>query len=51
MPINIAAVPATFLDRARNEGIDALGQPVRRVVARAASRVAMCCVAHVPVKN
>jgi hypothetical protein len=33
MQINIAPVPAAFLDRARNEGIDALGQPVRRVVA------------------
>lgn len=32
MQINIAPVPAVFLDRARNEGIDALGQPVRRVV-------------------
>ena len=33
MQINIAAVPAAFLDRARNEGIDALGQPVRRMTA------------------
>lgn len=33
MQINIAPVPAAFLDRARNEGIDALGQPVRRLVA------------------
>jgi len=33
MQINIAPVPAAFLDRARNEGIDALGQPVRRVTA------------------
>jgi len=33
MQINIAPVPAAFLDRARSEGIDALGQPVRRVVA------------------
>jgi hypothetical protein len=33
MQINIAPVPSAFLDRARNEGIDALGQPVRRVVA------------------
>lgn len=32
MQIHIAPVPAAFLDRARNEGIDALGQPVRRVV-------------------
>lgn len=32
MQINIAPVPAAFLDRARNEGIDALGQPVRRFV-------------------
>lgn len=32
MQINITPIPATFLDRARNEGIDALGQPVRRVV-------------------
>jgi len=32
MQINIAPVPSAFLDRARNEGIDALGQPVRRVV-------------------
>jgi hypothetical protein len=32
MQINIAPIPATFLDRARNEGIDALGQPVRRVI-------------------
>jgi hypothetical protein len=33
MQINIAPVPVAFLDRARNEGIDALGQPVRRLVA------------------
>ncbi len=33
MQINIAPVPAAFLDRARNEGIDALGQPVRRMTA------------------
>jgi len=33
MQINIASVPAAFLDRARNDGIDALGQQVRRVVA------------------
>ena len=33
MQINIAPVPSAFLARARNEGIDALGQPVRRVVA------------------
>lgn len=33
MQINIAPVPAVFLDRARNEGLDALGQPVRRVTA------------------
>lgn len=32
MQISIAPIPATFLDRVRNEGIDALGQPVRRVV-------------------
>jgi hypothetical protein len=32
MQIRIAPVPAAFLDRARNDGIDALGQPVRRVV-------------------
>jgi hypothetical protein len=32
MQINIAPIPAAFLDRARNEGLDALGQPVRRVV-------------------
>jgi hypothetical protein len=33
MQIHIAPIPAAFLDRARNEGIDALGQPVRRLVA------------------
>jgi hypothetical protein len=33
MQINIPPVPAAFLDRARNEGIDALGQPVRRLTA------------------
>ncbi len=33
MQISIAPIPAAFLDRARNEGIDALGQPVRRIVA------------------
>lgn len=33
MQINIAPVPAEFLDRARIEGIDALGQPVRRLTA------------------
>lgn len=33
MQISIAPIPATFLDEARNEGIDALGQPVRRVTA------------------
>jgi hypothetical protein len=33
MQIHIAPVPAAFLDRARHEGIDALGQPVRRMTA------------------
>ncbi|MDP9194087.1 MAG: DUF1203 domain-containing protein [Acidobacteriota bacterium] len=33
MQINIAPVPSAFLDRARNEGIDALGQSVRRMTA------------------
>lgn len=29
--MKIATLPAEFLDRARNEGLDALGQPVRRL--------------------
>jgi Protein of unknown function (DUF1203) len=31
--IAIAPLPSTFLDRVRNEGIDDLGQPVRRMIA------------------
>jgi hypothetical protein len=31
--IAIAALPSTFLDRVRNQGIDDLGQPVRRLTA------------------
>ncbi|PYQ31738.1 MAG: DUF1203 domain-containing protein [Acidobacteria bacterium] len=33
MNVTIATIPQTFLDRARNEGLDAQGQPVRRVIA------------------
>lgn len=33
MQISITPIPATFLDRARTAGIDALGQPVRRLTA------------------
>lgn len=33
MNITIAPLPQSFLDRARNEGLDALGQPVRRMIA------------------
>lgn len=33
MNLHIAPIPAAFLDRARRDGLDALGQPVRRVVA------------------
>ena len=33
MRIRIAPVPHPFLDRARSEGLDALGQPVRRMTA------------------
>lgn len=33
MQINIAPIPHPFLERARQEGIDALGQPVRRMIA------------------
>lgn len=33
MNIQIAPIPHSFLDRARNEGLDDLGQPVRRLVA------------------
>ncbi len=31
--VTVAALPAAFLARVRNEGIDDLGQPVKRVVA------------------
>lgn len=31
--MNIAAIPDRFLQRVRNEGLDDLGQPVKRVVA------------------
>ena len=33
MNISIAPIPASFLERVRDEGLDALGQPVKRVVA------------------
>lgn len=33
MSIRIAPLPASFLQKVRNEGIDDLGQPVKRVVA------------------
>jgi hypothetical protein len=33
MNVTVAALPAAFLERVRNEGIDDLGQPVKRVVA------------------
>jgi hypothetical protein len=33
MQINIAPIPTSFLARARDEGLDALGQPVRRMIA------------------
>ena len=33
MRIQIAPIPAPFLDRARTEDLDALGQPVRRLIA------------------
>ncbi|HEX2835031.1 MAG TPA: DUF1203 domain-containing protein [Thermoanaerobaculia bacterium] len=33
MNVTVAALPAAFLDRVRNEGIDDLGQPVKRVIA------------------
>lgn len=32
-PLHVAAIPAAFLDRVRGQGIDDLGQPVKRVVA------------------
>ena len=32
--IAIASLPSTFLDRARTQGIDVLGQPVQRVIAK-----------------
>lgn len=34
MNIAIAPLPTTFLDKVRNEGIDDLGQPVRRLIAK-----------------
>ena len=33
MNLSIAPVPQPFLDRARQDGLDALGQPVRRMIA------------------
>jgi hypothetical protein len=33
VPIRIAAIPNEFLDRVRRDGIDDLGQPVKRVIA------------------
>jgi hypothetical protein len=30
-PLSVAAIPAEFLDRVRQQGIDDLGQPVKRV--------------------
>src|SRR5688500_3708721 len=33
MTVSIAPIPATFLRRVRSEGVDDLGQPVKRVVA------------------
>ena len=33
MSIRIAPLPASFLQKVRNEGIDDLGQPVKRVIA------------------
>lgn len=32
-PIRIAAIPAEFLERVRRDGIDDLGQPVKRLIA------------------
>ena len=34
IPIAIAPIPTRFLERARSAGIDALGQPVRRMIAK-----------------
>jgi hypothetical protein len=34
MPITIAPIPAAFLNRVRSEGLDDLGQAVKRVVAK-----------------
>ena len=34
MNVSIAPIPTQYLDRVRNEGIDALGQPVKRVIAK-----------------
>ncbi len=33
-PVRVAAVPAAFLDRVRTQGIDDLGQQVKRVIAQ-----------------
>jgi hypothetical protein len=32
--VSIAPIPDAFLDRVRGEGVDALGQPVKRVIAK-----------------
>jgi len=34
MPITVAAIPTAFLNRVRREGLDDLGQPVKRVEAQ-----------------
>lgn len=34
LPVTVAPIPAAFLNRVRIEGLDALGQPVKRVTAK-----------------